>query len=612
MAFEALNQQVLDEVRQGIMAAPVAQSSGGGARFVVELPLEMTPEVARQAVANALNLEADQAIQIEPLFEVANPDYGMHHFWVLTLAMASPDQAGMFDIAYALRDTCGFAAVDPDVPDSVYFLAQEAAPPVSSQLEQNGIPDNAPPPNWSLKNIRADRAWALTPPPGGATKGKGIVIAHPDTGWAEHPDVDKDDLDLARAKNILTGTSDARNPLNAELEGLLLYPGHGTSAASVAVTLFPGKNPPPTPKPDPQPGLIGLLVSLVRVLTTLWQAISSVLRLRPVAVSQVAASADVDVPPGGVAPDAKLIPIRYSDTVIVTSGVNLARAIHYAASQEADIILITSGGVATSWLEAAVQDAVNRQNCIIVASAGNVIPVVAAPALYPQTVAAAGTNAADRPWSDSAYGPEVTIAAPAELVWRATFDGDHNMEPKFWPGSGTSFSAPNVAGAIALWLAYHGRDTLRQRYQGRATLHEVLLRLLEQTRRVPESWTDEEKAKYGGGIVDAETLLRAPLPDPESFTPPSTWSPLPSGVIIQQMTQKLSLSTVSAKMPVEQRALAAALSLPIARFDDLPANYGGEVIRLLYAQHAPQQGTGAQGASALAHSRRLRAVLDTP
>ncbi|MCB9453952.1 MAG: S8/S53 family peptidase [Anaerolineaceae bacterium] len=613
MAFDELNRQILDEVHQQ-MTASTAQASGSGTRFVIELSTEMTPETAREAVAGALNLSSEMGIQIEPLFNAVNPDFGMHRFFVLTLAISPTNQSGMFDVAYALRDTCGFVAVDPDVLDSVYFLTPAVlSDQTRPQLEENDPPEDAPPPNWSLKNIRADRAWAMTPPPGGAPRGKGIVIAHTDTGWAEHPDVDMDDFDLVHAKNILNGSNDARNPLNPELERVL-YPGHGTATASVAVTLFPGKNSPPKPRPEPPQGLVGVLLSIIHVLVNLWEAVTSAFGIGQEAALQAQTTAEADVPPSGVAPDATLIPIRYSDTVVVTSGLNLARAIHYAAEQEADIILITSGGITTPWLEAAVTDAVQRSNCIVVASAGNAIPFVAAPAFYEDCIAVAGTNVQDAPWDLSAHGPAVNISAPAEMVWRATFDPKDNMAPRFWPGSGTSFSAPNMAGVVALWLAYHGREALRQRYQGKATLTQVLLRLLADTRRLPLSWDADLIANYGGGIVDAAALLAAPLPDADSFAgETSEWKPQSHAQVIHMMTQELPAEVRPAEDTTlaaqTQQVLETVLGQPAAEFDDLAAAYGGELMRLLYARHAPKQGVAVQGVIAPALSRRLQAAL---
>jgi hypothetical protein len=71
------------------------------------------------------------------------------------------------------------------------------------------------------------------------------------------------------------------------------------------------------------------------------------------------------------------------------------------------------------------------------------------------------------------------------------------------PSSGTSFATACVAGAIATWLAYHGRDALIARY-GAANLARVAKDLLRSvTERNGEA-----------GPLDIDAFLAAPLPDP--------------------------------------------------------------------------------------------------
>jgi hypothetical protein len=66
-----------------------------------------------------------------------------------------------------------------------------------------------------------------------------------------------------------------------------------------------------------------------------------------------------------------------------------------------------------------------------------------------------------------------------------------------------------TAGVAALWLAHHGRDALIERY-GKGNLQRVFRRLLTSTARDPGGW---DQGEYGAGIVDAEALLNAGLPD---------------------------------------------------------------------------------------------------
>jgi hypothetical protein len=77
----------------------------------------------------------------------------------------------------------------------------------------------------------------------------------------------------------------------------------------------------------------------------------------------------------------------------------------------------------------------------------------------------------------------------------------------------------HVAGAAALWLAYHGREALIERY-GRHRLQAVFLHLIAtRGHRRPRGWDEQN---FGAGVLDAEALLKAPLPDRtevDSMTP---------------------------------------------------------------------------------------------
>jgi hypothetical protein len=103
-------------------------------------------------------------------------------------------------------------------------------------------------------------------------------------------------------------------------------------------------------------------------------------------------------------------------------------------------------------------------------------------------------------------------------VYRAhwTSDEQGGARAAVGPSNGTSYAVATVAGVAALWLAYHGRAALVQRYPG-AALPQAFAKLLSTTCR-----TDLVlPAGFGQGVVDAERLLRAPLPSPATLAAPS-------------------------------------------------------------------------------------------
>ncbi len=94
------------------------------------------------------------------------------------------------------------------------------------------------------------------------------------------------------------------------------------------------------------------------------------------------------------------------------------------------------------------------------------------PARAPEAISVSSTDRNDRRPSDANYG-KVEIFAPGESIRTAWFDGDSNYRT----GSGTSYAAPAVAGAAALFL--HDNPTaspaqVRSWLQGRATPNVVI------------------------------------------------------------------------------------------------------------------------------------------
>ncbi len=87
-------------------------------------------------------------------------------------------------------------------------------------------------------------------------------------------------------------------------------------------------------------------------------------------------------------------------------------------------------------------------------------------------------------------------------------------------GEGTSFAVAGMAGIGALWLAHHGRDSLIDFYRsGDVPLRYVFRHIIQKTARdigLP-------KNDFGAGFVDAEAVLKFPLPDPQHvFTEAAT------------------------------------------------------------------------------------------
>jgi hypothetical protein len=439
-----------------------------GLRLVLESRKRTAPNQMRIDIASIL----DRNILLEPMFPGADEQapglfFDLARFMLLTIPECAYEAVGnqAYDLAYHLREKLHLRSAEPDVPFERY------EPPTSKQASGCREPEGGEPPDyaWSLRTMKVPLAWGLTPPPAGASKGKGIRIGHPDTGYADHVDLDSTRLDLTSGYDFVDKKPDPQDPL--DYSGKLLSPGHGTATGSVIVS---------------EGGVLP---------------------------APVGGATGGTSPPGritGVAPAATLVPIRAIQSVIRIFSGTVARAVYRATQKDCHVISMSLGGAPSRALHAAIEYAIGK-NVIVLAAAGNCVGFVVWPARYRGCIALAATNIADLPWKGSSHGSAVAVSAPGEYVWcarrKTSTDPVHDLIDG---GQGTSFAAANAAGVAALWLAFHDRNVLIDACTRKgASLQETFKSLLRSTARVPpNNWDDKE---YGSGIIDAETLLKAQI-----------------------------------------------------------------------------------------------------
>jgi subtilisin family serine protease len=149
-----------------------------------------------------------------------------------------------------------------------------------------------------------------------------------------------------------------------------------------------------------------------------------------------------------VAPEAHILPLKAfrADGTGYTS--DAIRAIYWAVKQNAQVLNMSFSFAATSKEFGNAISFANRNDVIAVAAAGNDGQNVAVyPAAYANVMGVASTTNDDTRSSFSNYGqPQVWVAAPGEWIVTTYPWGTYAAS------SGTSFSAPFVAGAAALLL----------------------------------------------------------------------------------------------------------------------------------------------------------------
>ena len=204
----------------------------------------------------------------------------------------------------------------------------------------------------------------------------------------------------------------------------------------------------------------------------------------------------------GVAPESKIMPLKVLDS----EGGNLrdvASAIRYAADNGAHVITMSFGGQRTRFsiiTEKAI-DYANKQGCILVAAVGNEnTDELFYPAAYEQVIAVSAIDQNDLRADFSNYGTYVDFCAPGINIVSTGKDGEYYM------ANGTSFSAPFVAGLIALMLSDNPQ----------LTTEEVKTKLRVHVEDLGEQGWDQY---YGWGLANAYSIIpEDEIPEFPSFS----------------------------------------------------------------------------------------------
>jgi serine protease len=345
-----------------------------------------------------------------------------------------------------------FAGLQPDEAHRKLLLAPHELPRATraSGSGDKPLPCAATNAQWSVQAVKAPPVWQ------GGNLGKGVIVGHPDTGYTRHPEIWTATNNAVLAHlgfDFLDNQPDPVDPLTGK------HPGHGTATASVIMSARGG-----------------------------------------------AGATFVE----GTAPEAQIVPLRVSDSVVHFSFAKLTQAIYHAVDHaKVQIISMSLGGPFPSRaLERALLHA-RDLGVVSLAAAGNAWPFVVYPARYAEVLAVAATNCQNKKWKGSASGSAVDSSAPGESVWRANAKASGGV-PHFdvAPSSGTSYAVATTAGICALWIAKHGHATLLARYGARlaAAFRKVLV---ESGCDVPAGWDGNN---MGAGIINAQKVLAAPLP----------------------------------------------------------------------------------------------------
>ncbi|WP_341721128.1 type VII secretion-associated serine protease mycosin [Micromonospora sp. FIMYZ51] len=209
----------------------------------------------------------------------------------------------------------------------------------------------------------------------------------------------------------------------------------------------------------------------------------------------------------GIAPQAKILPIRSFKSNSEGDTDRLAESIEKSISAGADIISISAGGNGVNSRLLRAIDAARAANILVVASAGNRPndAHVIWPAALKGVISVGGVDRRGVHAEVSVVGPEIDIVAPAVEIYSTSYDD------LYLKGTGTSSAAAIVAGAAAL---------IRAKYPY-LPADEVAHRL---TATAIDKGPPGRDDQYGYGVIDLVAALTADVP-PRGFESVPTSAP---------------------------------------------------------------------------------------
>ncbi len=147
----------------------------------------------------------------------------------------------------------------------------------------------------------------------------------------------------------------------------------------------------------------------------------------------------------GIAPNARIMPIKAVGMRGVGEEEHLGQGIRHAVDQGADIVVLSLGLHLYSPYLAEIVAYAESKGVVLIAATGNEGKTVMYPAAYPTVVAVGGASLTNEYKALSNFGPEVDLIAPW-FVYTTGNGGTYIYK------EGTSMAAPQVAGAVALLL----------------------------------------------------------------------------------------------------------------------------------------------------------------
>jgi type VII secretion-associated serine protease mycosin len=216
----------------------------------------------------------------------------------------------------------------------------------------------------------------------------------------------------------------------------------------------------------------------------------------------------------GIAPEAKILPVRAPTNVTTTSDY-VTQAVAFAKKQGADVINMSFGGSDDPVLHAAIREA-HAADIVLVASSGNAGgPGGDFPGGYPEVLTVGAADRNGKIADFSVTGPQVDLTAPGVDIVTTGIS-----RSGYYRGSGTSEASAIVSGAAAL---------VRAEYPDLPAA-EVVHRL---TATATDAGPDGRDDTYGHGRLNLIEALTADVPA-DARPAPTQPGPAAAGKVFPQ------------------------------------------------------------------------------
>jgi len=188
----------------------------------LRIVLESKQPVAAEATQTDVEAAYRLTVRVTPLFGgFGEEGTGDPRFLLLRIPGVSVGELpeSPFALAHDLVDRLHLLSAEPDLSTDFFMdeprtAARPGTETVSDIAFWCWAPDQDDPHDffWALDKVNARQAWQRSQS-GSAPCGKGVLVFQPDTGIADHVELQGDMLDLSKAWNFVESCAGATDPL---------------------------------------------------------------------------------------------------------------------------------------------------------------------------------------------------------------------------------------------------------------------------------------------------------------------------------------------------------------------------------------------------------------